>query len=112
MHKVLVNCFGGLLRNSVDRLTDRTRNDLKCVEGPQNTNTTPTRIFAAGLARAICDASKGVASSSPAGHKTFVEIDCEIIATVIPPDFAQSRSAFVSIWQKYVHPDKGTVKVY
>ena len=30
----LVNCLGGLPRNSVARLTDRARNDLKCVEGP------------------------------------------------------------------------------
>ena len=28
------NCLGGLRRNSVARLIDRTRNDLKCVEGP------------------------------------------------------------------------------
>ena len=27
--KVLVNCLGGLLRKSVDRLTDGARNDLK-----------------------------------------------------------------------------------
>ena len=31
---VLVNCLGGLPRNNVARLTDRARNDLKCVEGP------------------------------------------------------------------------------
>ena len=31
---VLVNCLGGLPRNSVDRLTDHARNDLKHVEGP------------------------------------------------------------------------------
>ena len=31
---VLVNCLGGLPRNSVARLTDRARNDIKCVEGP------------------------------------------------------------------------------
>ena len=30
----LVNCLGGLPRNSVARLTDRARNDLKCIEGP------------------------------------------------------------------------------
>ena len=30
---VLVNCLGGLPRNSVVRVTDRTQNDLKCVEG-------------------------------------------------------------------------------
>ena len=30
----MVICLGGLPRNSVDRLTDRTRNDLKSVEGP------------------------------------------------------------------------------
>ena len=34
VHQVLVNCLGGLPRNSVTRLTDRVRNDLKCVEGP------------------------------------------------------------------------------
>ena len=34
VHKVLVNCLGGLPRNSVARLTDRAWNDLKCVEGP------------------------------------------------------------------------------
>ena len=33
-HKVLVNCLGGLPRNSVFRVTVRARNDLKCVEGP------------------------------------------------------------------------------
>ena len=33
-HLVLVNWIGGLPRNSVARLTDRARNDLKCVEGP------------------------------------------------------------------------------
>ena len=33
MHEVLVNCLGGLPRNIVARLTDRARNDLKCVEG-------------------------------------------------------------------------------
>ena len=32
--KVLVNCLGDLPRNSVVRVTDRARNDLKCVEGP------------------------------------------------------------------------------
>ena len=34
------NCLGGLPRNSVARLTDRARNDLKCVEGPWNRNQT------------------------------------------------------------------------
>ena len=29
---ILVNCLGGLPGNSVDRLTDRARNDLKNVE--------------------------------------------------------------------------------
>ena len=33
VHLVL-NCPGGLPSNSVDRLTDHARNDLKCVEGP------------------------------------------------------------------------------
>ena len=33
-HCVLVNCQGGLPRNSMAKLTDRARNDLKCVEGP------------------------------------------------------------------------------
>ena len=33
-HQVLVNCIGGLPRNSVAKLTDRARNDLKCAEGP------------------------------------------------------------------------------
>ena len=32
--EVLVNCLGGLPRNCVASLTDRSRNDLKCVEGP------------------------------------------------------------------------------
>ena len=32
--KVLVNCLGGLPMNGVDKLTDRTENDLKSVEGP------------------------------------------------------------------------------
>ena len=32
--RLLVNCLGGLLGNSVDRLTDRARNDLKSVEEP------------------------------------------------------------------------------
>ena len=31
---VLVNCLGGLPRNSVVRVTDRARNDLNCAEGP------------------------------------------------------------------------------
>ena len=31
---VLVNCLGGLPRNNVVRVTDRTQNDLKCIEGP------------------------------------------------------------------------------
>ena len=30
----LINCLGGLPRNSVDRLTDHAGNDLKSVEGP------------------------------------------------------------------------------
>ena len=34
IQEVLVNCLGGLPRNSVDRLTDCARNDIKCVEGP------------------------------------------------------------------------------
>ena len=34
VHLVLVNCLEGLPRNSVVRVTDRARNDLKCVEGP------------------------------------------------------------------------------
>ena len=34
VHLVLVNCLGGLPRNSVVRVTDRAQNDLKCVEGP------------------------------------------------------------------------------
>ena len=29
VHKVLINCLGGLPRNSVDRLTDHIRNYLK-----------------------------------------------------------------------------------
>ena len=33
VYQVLVNCRGGLPRNSVDRLTDCARNDLKCFEG-------------------------------------------------------------------------------
>ena len=32
--EVLINCLGGLSRNSVDRLADCARNGLKCVEGP------------------------------------------------------------------------------
>ena len=32
--QTLVNCLGALLRNSVVRITDGARNDLKCVEGP------------------------------------------------------------------------------
>ena len=32
--RVLVNCLGGLPRNSVARLTDHARIDLKCIEGP------------------------------------------------------------------------------
>ena len=31
LHQVLVNCVGGLPRNSVEMLTDCARNDLKCV---------------------------------------------------------------------------------
>ena len=31
--QLLVNCLGGLPKNSVVRVTDRARNDLKCVEG-------------------------------------------------------------------------------
>ena len=34
VHQVLVNWLGGFPRNSVVRVTDRARNDLKCVEGP------------------------------------------------------------------------------
>ena len=34
VHQVLVDCLGGLPRNSVIRITDSDRNDLKCVEGP------------------------------------------------------------------------------
>ena len=31
---VLVNCLGGLPKNSVARLSDHAQNDLKCVKGP------------------------------------------------------------------------------
>ena len=31
---VLVNCLGGLPRNSVSGLTDCAQNELKCAEGP------------------------------------------------------------------------------
>ena len=41
---ILVNCLGGLPGNSVDRLTDRARNDHKSVEEPKNTNPT-TKYF-------------------------------------------------------------------
>ena len=34
VHELLVNCLGGLPRNSVARVTDRARNDLKYVEEP------------------------------------------------------------------------------
>ena len=34
VHQVLVNCLGGLPRNSVVRITGCARNHLKCVEGP------------------------------------------------------------------------------
>ena len=34
LSSLLVNCLGGLPRNSVDRFTDRARNYLKEVEGP------------------------------------------------------------------------------
>ena len=33
-YALTINCLGGLQGNSVDRLTDRTRNDLKSVEEP------------------------------------------------------------------------------
>ena len=34
VHYILVNCLGGLPRNSVARLTDGAQNDIKWVEGP------------------------------------------------------------------------------
>ena len=33
VHYVLINCLGSLPRNSVDKLTDHVRNDLKSLEG-------------------------------------------------------------------------------
>ena len=33
-YALTINCLGGLQGNSVDRLTDRARNDLKSVEEP------------------------------------------------------------------------------
>ena len=38
------NCLGGLPRNSVARLTDHFWNDLKCVEGPLNTNSASQQL--------------------------------------------------------------------
>ena len=34
VHYVLVNCLGSLPGNSVVKVNDRARNDLKCVEEP------------------------------------------------------------------------------
>ena len=47
VHYELVNCLGGLPRNSMVTVNDRARNDLKCVEVPQNRNQTKpnTDIF-------------------------------------------------------------------
>ena len=45
----------------------------------------------------------GVASSIRASSHTFVEIDCEIISTVILLPSAESRRVVVSYKQKYVH---------
>ena len=43
----LVNCIGGLPRNCVVKVTDRPRNDLKCVEGLENRNQTKNNTWAA-----------------------------------------------------------------
>ena len=49
-------------------------------------------------------ADPGVASSIPARSHTFVEIDHEIISTVIlPPPLIHSRRVVVSYKRKYVH---------
>ena len=51
---------------------------------------------------ACLTADPGVASSIPARSHTFVEIDHEIISTVILPS-AHSRRVVVSYKRKYVH---------
>ena len=48
-------------------------------------------------------ADPGVASSIPARSHTFVEIDHEIISTVILLPSAHSRRVVVSYKRKYVH---------
>ena len=45
----------------------------------------------------------GVASSTPARSNSFVEIDHEIISTVILLPYADSRMVVVSYKRKYVH---------
>ena len=54
--------------------------------------------------RCVSDADPGVASSIPARYHTFVEIDHEIISTVILlPSTDYSRRVVVSYKRKYVH---------
>ena len=48
-------------------------------------------------------ADPGVASSIPARSHTFMEIDCEIISTVILLPLNHSRRFVFSYKQKYVH---------
>ena len=50
-----------------------------------------------------CRYDPGVASSNPARSHTFVDIDHEIISTVILLPSADSRRVVVSYKQKYVH---------
>ena len=53
---------------------------------------------------ACLTANQGVASSIPARYHTFVEIDHEIISTVILlPSLIHSRRVVVSYKRKYVH---------
>ena len=54
-------------------------------------------------ADACLKADQGIASLIPAGPHTFVEIDHEIISTVIFLPTPGSRRVVVSYKQKYVH---------
>ena len=96
---ILVFCFFLL---TLDKLVDKyfTHSALKtCNIGAS------TQDFGGCIAQSIMclTADQGVASLIPAWYHSFVEIDHEIISTVLLLSSTDSRRVVVSYKQKYVH---------
>ena len=82
-------------------------NNISCITCPNSKYISPGRVAQSVtcLATDAClTADPGVASSIPVRSHTFVEIDHEMISTVVLPlPLIHSRRVVVSYKRKYVH---------